>query len=86
MENGGQQQQNKIIDDLQNKKTTTNGTKIFTFENIIEVFSQSRIYCCIAIADKKTREKLTKKCSENGMIATRYNLQLMLSKIECNIL
>ncbi len=57
-----------FIDDLQNKKTTTNGTKIFTFENIIEVFSQSRIYCCIAIADKKTREKLTKKCSENGMI------------------
>ena len=31
-----------FIDDLQNKKTTTNGTKIFTFENIIEVFSQSK--------------------------------------------
>ena len=82
----GQNLKNELyfIDDFQNLKTTINGTKVFTFENLKKVFSQSKIYCCIAIADKEIRAKLTKKCSENGIkiMSVVSNNSIIMDNVE----
>ena len=56
-----------FIDDSQNRETTVNSMTVLSFENLLKKFSKSKIYCCIAIADKKIRVKLTQKCIDNGL-------------------
>ncbi len=56
-----------FIDDFQKELKKINNTTVLNFENLLKQFSNSKIYCCIAIADKKTRFKLTQKCIDNGI-------------------
>jgi len=56
-----------FIDDFVEKDAVVNGSSVFSFQDLIEKFANNKIYCCIAIADKKVREMLTHKCTENGI-------------------
>ena len=56
-----------FIDDSENRQAFVNDTKVLSFENLLNDFSKSKIHCCITIADKNTRIKLTQKCIDNGI-------------------
>lgn len=56
-----------FIDNSLIGETVVNSTKVLNFKNILKKFSKSKIYCCVAIADKKIRAELTQKCLDNGV-------------------
>jgi sugar O-acyltransferase (sialic acid O-acetyltransferase NeuD family) len=72
-----------FIDDFENEELEINGHKVLSFKNFIKKFSQSKMYCCIAIADKEMRKKLTGKCLENNisMISVFSNNSLVMDKV-----
>lgn len=51
-----------FIDDFVENNYTVNGSECYSFNSLIEKFGKKKIYCCIAISNKKVREKLTQKC------------------------
>ena len=56
-----------FIDDFVVKEEVVNGNSVLSFDNLIEKFNGTNIKCCIAIADRKVREKLTQKCIDNAI-------------------
>ena len=51
-----------FIDDFAESGLVVNDCTVFQFDDFVAKFSDSNIHCCVAIADKKIREKLTNKC------------------------
>lgn len=56
-----------FIDDYLEKGSVINDSNVLAFHELISKFSDSKIHCCVAIADKDVREKLTNKCLKNGI-------------------
>ena len=56
-----------FIDDLAKDEKMLNGILVLNFEMLIQKFSVLNIKCCVAIADKTVRERLTQKCTQNGI-------------------
>jgi len=56
-----------FIDDFAVEGTIVNGNPVLSFEKLIEKYNGENVKCCIAIADRKVREKLTQKCIDNGI-------------------
>jgi len=56
-----------FIDDFVSGEEVVNGNSVLSFDNLIEKFSGENIKCCIAIADRKVRERLTQKCIDNAI-------------------
>lgn len=56
-----------FIDDFMSEKGMVNGNFVMSFKKLIEKYSGSNINCCIAIANKKVRKKLTQKCIDSGV-------------------
>lgn len=56
-----------FIDDFVSGEEVVNGNSVLSFDNLIEKFSDENIKCCIAIADRKDRERLTQKCIDNAI-------------------
>ena len=54
-----------FIDDSAEQNSTVNDCNVYTFKDFVTKFSGEKINCCIAIADRKVRERLTNKCLEN---------------------
>jgi sugar O-acyltransferase (sialic acid O-acetyltransferase NeuD family) len=65
----GQHNNNEFIfiDDFVSGEEVVNGNSVLSFDNLIEKFSGKNIKCCIAIADRKGRERLTQKCIDNAI-------------------
>ena len=64
-----QHNNNKFIflDDFVAEEGMVNGSQVLNFEKLIESYNGSKIKCCVAIADKTVREKLTQKCIDNDI-------------------
>jgi sugar O-acyltransferase (sialic acid O-acetyltransferase NeuD family) len=56
-----------FIDDFVENEEMLNGILVLNFEMLIQKFSGLNIKCCIAIADKTVRERLTQKCIQSGI-------------------
>jgi sugar O-acyltransferase (sialic acid O-acetyltransferase NeuD family) len=56
-----------FIDDSIDGVEVVNGSKVFSFDYLINNFSEKKIHCCVAIANKDFREKLTEKCESNDI-------------------
>ncbi len=56
-----------FIDDSIDQPHNLNGAKVLSFNDLLKKFINHKIYSCIAIANKKDRKKLTKKCADNGI-------------------
>jgi|AntAceMinimDraft_12_1070368.scaffolds.fasta_scaffold14371_4 hypothetical protein len=56
-----------FVDDFVAEEGKVNDSLVLSFDNLVEKYNGANIKCCIAIADKKVREKLTQKCIDNGV-------------------
>ena len=56
-----------FIDDFVTEEEMINSSLVLNFEKLIEEYNGSNIKCCVAIADKKVREKVTQKCIDNDI-------------------
>jgi sugar O-acyltransferase (sialic acid O-acetyltransferase NeuD family) len=56
-----------FIDDFVVEEEVVNGNSVLSFDNLIEKFNGANIKCCIAIADRKVRQRLTEKCIDNAI-------------------
>jgi len=56
-----------FVNDFVTEEEMVNGNLVLSFDKLIKNYKGSKIKCCIAIADKKVREKLTQKCIDNGV-------------------
>jgi sugar O-acyltransferase (sialic acid O-acetyltransferase NeuD family) len=56
-----------FIDDSAEYEEMSNGILVLNFKMLIQKFSGLNIKCCIAIADKTVRERLTLKCMQSGI-------------------
>lgn len=54
-----------FIDDFVVEEEVVNGNPVLSFDNLIEKFNGANIKCCIAIADRKDRKRLTQQCIDN---------------------
>src|SRR5690554_1980173 len=56
-----------FIDDFPDGDTIVNGRRVLTFKELIENKGAKKVYCCIAIASKDSRQKITERCVESGI-------------------
>ena len=56
-----------FLDDFVTEEGMVNGSQVLNFEKLIKSYNCSKIKCCVAIADKTVREKLTQKCIDNDI-------------------
>ena len=72
-----------FIDDFEAIKGKVNGSLVLSFDNLVEKYNSSNIKRCIAIADKKVREKLAQKCIDNGvkMMSVKANNTVVMDEV-----
>ena len=56
-----------FIDDYPPQEKRVNGHEIVSFDQFIQSAVCKQAHCCIAIADKTLRQKLTQRCNDHGI-------------------
>lgn len=59
-----------FIDDFADSGSVVNGSTVYPFDDFVAKFADRNVHCCVAIADKNVREKLTNRCLEHGFKMT----------------
>ena len=72
-----------FIDDFAVDGSIVNDYSVLSFKKLIKKYNGKNVKCCIAIANRKVREKLTQKCIDNNikMISVKSSNSVVMDDV-----